>query len=133
MTKKKTIKKLHKEVWKEVTRICKKKGNICYTCGKYCEGSNRHTGHGIAKASLSLRYKYDMRNLKVQCYNCNINLGGNQHIFIAKLEKEKEGLEFLNEACRNVDGIWYPKKETDLSLDTRTFLENLLAELKTQN
>jgi hypothetical protein len=70
-----------------------------------------------------------MRGLRVQCYHCNCNLGGNQHIFIGKLEKEKEGLEFLNEACRNVDGVWYVKKE-DTNVDSRLYLENLLIELK---
>lgn len=126
----KTVSQLHKLVWKEIQRIYKDKGNVCYTCGLTCYGTNRHIGHGIAKSSLSLQWKYDMRNLKIQCMNCNIWKGGNQHIFIGKLEKEKEGLAFLKEACRNVDGIWYPKKEEDLSFDSRIFLENLLASLK---
>lgn len=128
--KKHTVTQLHKLIWNEIKRLYKDKGNTCYTCNRFCEGSGKHTGHGIAKASLPVKYKYDTRNLKVQCYHCNCNLGGNQHIFIGKLEKEKEGLEFLNEACRNVDGVWYVKKEMDLKFDSKVFLENLLVELK---
>lgn len=128
--KKRTITQLHKLIWNEIKRIYKDKGNTCYTCNRLCDGSGRHIGHGKAKASLPVKYKYDTRNLKVQCYFCNINLGGASDIFIGKLEKEKEGLEFLNEACRNVDGVWYVKKEEDLSFDSRKFLENLLEELK---
>lgn len=124
--KQKSISQLHKVIWRKIREDFRDKGNICYTCGKRCEGSGRHIGHGISKAVLPLKYKYDKRNLKIQCYYCNINLGGNQHIFIAKLEKEKEGLEFLKEACRNVDGVWYVKKETDLKFDSRQFLESLL-------
>lgn len=129
--KKKTITQLHKLVWIEIRRLFKDKGSTCYTCGRYCEGSNRHVGHSINKASLSLEYKYDARGLKIQCYNCNINLGGNQHIFIGKLEKEPEGLAFLNDSCRNSDGVWYPKR-TELSLNSQNYLENLLEELKSK-
>lgn len=130
--KKKTITQLHKLVWNEIKRIYKNKGNICYTCGRICEGSNRHVGHGKPKASLPIKYKYDFRNLKIQCYNCNINLGGATDIFISKLEKEKEGLKFLNEACKNVDGVWYIQREEELNFDSRVFLENLLQELKNE-
>lgn len=132
--KKKTIAQLHKDIWEECKKLYKPQlGDICYTCGSYLGNSpfNKHLGHGKPKASLPVKHKYDKRNLKNQCFNCNINLGGASDIFIAKLEKEKEGREFLEEACRYVDGVWYVKKEEDLSFDSRTFLENLLEELKT--
>lgn len=125
--KKRSISQLHKAVWNKIREEYREKGNICFTCGKECYGMGRHIGHGLNKASLPLKYKYDKRNLRVQCWNCNLNLGGNQHIFIAKLEKEKEGLEFLKEACNNVDGVWYIKKENDLKFDSREFLESLLS------
>jgi hypothetical protein len=132
MAKKKTISQLHKLVWEECKRVFKPLlENYCYTCGAYLDNPfNKHLGHGKPKASLPVRFKYDKRNLRNQCMRCNIHLGGASDIFIAKLEKEKEGLAFLKEACRNVDGIWYVKKEEDLSFDSRLYLENLLSELK---
>lgn len=39
--------------------------------------------------------KYDLRILRPQCYNCNINLGGMGAVFYVKLLKEK-GKQFMN-------------------------------------
>ena len=43
--------------------------------------------------------KYDMRNLRWQCYYCNINLGGNGAVFYKNLV-EKEGQEYVDELFR---------------------------------
>lgn len=73
------ISKLQRELWdlcKQITR--KKHGNRCYTCGaKGLIGSNCQTGHvPWPKSVLGAYLKYDLRLLKIQCYNCNINRGG---------------------------------------------------------
>lgn len=51
------------------------------------EGSNWHTGHLLPKASVGAYLKYDLRVLRPQCYNCNINLGGNGAIFIENMRR----------------------------------------------
>jgi len=80
------------ELCKAITR--KKYGNTCYTCGKTgLEGSNWHTGHYITKSICSGAIAHDLRNLRPQCYRCNINLSGNWVSFDKRM-KEDEGEEF---------------------------------------
>lgn len=85
-----SISKLKKKLWilcKEITR--KKYGNTCFTCGKLgLSGSSWHTGHFIAKSTCSTELAYDLANLKIQCYNCNINKSGNWIAFEEKLGPE---------------------------------------------
>lgn len=131
--KKDTVPKLKEKVWKECKRIIRQRyGNNCYTCpAQNLEGSNLHTGHGKPNGALSLRYKFDLRNLKPQCMRCNCHLGGMTDIFIGKLEKEEEGLEFLKEACFKEDGIWKIKRmETMGGMQAWQFLTDLLEEYK---
>lgn len=105
--------KAEEKIWELCKAIIRKKyPNVCYTCGAHgLEGSNWHTGHGKPKGALQLRFKYDLRNLKPQCMRDNKNFGGLQDIFIAKLEREEEGLAFLNEACVKIDGRWEIRRD----------------------
>lgn len=131
--KKSDRKKLEDKVWNECRRIIRSRyENTCYTCGaRNLEGSNMNTGHGKAKGALPLRFKYDLRNLRVQCMRCNCHMGGMSDIFITKLEKEKEGLAFLEESCTHTDDGWIIKHgDTMGGKDATFFLENLLAEYK---
>jgi len=41
-----------------------------------------------AKASLGAYLKYDLRVLRIQCYNCNINRGGAGADFYARMLRE---------------------------------------------
>lgn len=41
-----------------------------------------------AKASLGAYLKYDLRVLRPQCYNCNINQGGRGADFYKRMSKE---------------------------------------------
>lgn len=129
-----SISKLKTKVWEECKRIIRAKyGNTCYTSGQQgLEGSNWHTGHGVAKGSLPLRYQFDLRNLRPQSYNENINKGGNSHVFLARLEREPEGLEFLEEVCyKTEEGYWKVKNyQTMGSKDAQMFLTELLAKYK---
>lgn len=92
------ISKIQVKLWelcKQITRA--KYGNICYTCNKTgLEGSNWHTGHFLAKASVGASLKYDLRILRPQCYYCNINLGGNGAMFYQNLLKN-EGQEYIDQ------------------------------------
>lgn len=129
--KQKTVSRLEDLVWDQVKRIVRKtQANTCYTCGaKNLSGSNWQSGHGLANGSLSRRFKNDLRNIKSQCYFCNINLGGNQEIFLRKLEKEEAGLEFLKEAgYKDENGAWRCKKLEPIV--ARDWLERELSILK---
>lgn len=94
---KQKINVIQRKLWQECKRIVRLKyGNTCFTCGRTgLSGSNWHTGHVIAKASLGAYLKYDMRLLRPQCYNCNINLGGSGAIFIENL-RGREGNEYVD-------------------------------------
>ena len=95
------------------------------------EKNNHQTGHGKPKGALSLKYKYDLRNLRPQCMRCNLHMGGMSDIFITKLEQDEEGLEFLKESCTQTDSGWIIKHgDTMGGKDAALFLENLLLEYK---
>lgn len=75
---KQKISVVQRKLWKLCKEIIRKRyGNHCYTCkAEGLKGGNWHTGHLWAKASLGAYLKYDLRVLRPQCYNCNINRGG---------------------------------------------------------
>ena len=83
------ISKLQRQIWELCKQIIRNRyGNVCYTCGRTgLEGSNWHTGHMIPKSVLGAYLKYDLRLLRPQCYNCNINQGGRGADFIDKMRK----------------------------------------------
>lgn len=95
------ISRLQRKIWELTKNICRKKyGNSCYTCGTMgLSGSNWHTGHLWAKASLGAYLKYDLRVLRPQCYRCNIHFGGNGAVYYAKMLKEigPEKMELLEQ------------------------------------
>lgn len=132
--KQKSIPKLKEELWEEDKRVVRKTQDwVCYTCGKtITEPKDCHTGHGLSKGSLSLKYKFDIRNLKIQCMKCNIHEQGNQEIFIGKLEKEEAGLEFLKEAgYQDENGRWRCKQLPPMApQEVRSFLLQSIENLK---
>ena len=73
------IRKVQDLLWKECKRIILNKyGNTCYTCDRVnLEGSSCQLGHFIPSRACGTYLRYDLRNLRIQCYHCNINLGGN--------------------------------------------------------
>jgi hypothetical protein len=87
---KQPISLIQRKLWDECKRIIRERhGNTCYTCGSTgLSGSNWHTGHLWAKASLPASLKYDLRVLRPQCYKCNIHYGGNGAIFYKKMVNE---------------------------------------------
>lgn len=94
---KQPISLLQRKLWEECKRIIREQfGNSCYTCpAKGLIGSNWHTGHLYPKASVGAYLKYDLRILRPQCYNCNINLGGNGAVYYQKMLKI-EGQEYMD-------------------------------------
>lgn len=125
--------KLEGRIWELCKKIIRhrykrKDGTwLCYTSGHTLDSPrNCQTGHGKPKGALPLRYKYDLRNLKPQCMRCNMHHGGMTDIFIKKLEREKSGLKFLEEACRKTKEGWVIKKDQTMgSLEAEMFLRDL--------
>ena len=97
-TKATPIKKLRKQLWelcKQITRLTY--GNTCYTCdAKELTGSNWHTGHFIPRSICGLYLRFDLRDLRPQCYRCNISLAGNGSEFYRRLV-EREGQEYVDQ------------------------------------
>lgn len=120
------VSKLAVKLWELCKQIIRLKyGNVCYTCGRTgLEGSNWHTGHLWAKGSLGHLLKYDLRILRPQCYNCNINYGGQGAVFYAKMLKT-EGKIYMNQlekervldrqARVKADWIWFTNKIEEYS------------------
>lgn len=94
---------LKKKLWqlcKEIVRKCSiiDSGALrCYTCPKGpLEPKNAHTGHFIASSLCSTEMRYNLANLAIQCYNCNINKSGNTLQFRLNLIRD-HGAEFVDE------------------------------------
>jgi hypothetical protein len=118
------------ELCKQITRH--RHEHVCYTCGASgLQGSNLQTGHGKPKGALPLKFKYDLRNLRNQCMRCNIHLGGQSDLFVAKLEKDKEGIKFLKEACVKDGNRWEVRQDQTMgSLEGKFFLIDKIDEYK---
>lgn len=108
---KQKISVIQRQLWQHCKRIIRKKyEHTCYTCGKTgLEGSNLHTGHLYAKASIGAYLKYDLRVLRPQCYFCNINCGGRGADFIENMR--------LIEGNAYVDAIIADKNKTVKAYD----------------
>lgn len=114
--------KLKAELWELCKQIIRKKyGNICYTCGKEgLSGANWHTGHFVSSSVCGGYLRYDLRNLRPQCYMCNISLSGNGAFYYHRI-LDIHGQEYI-------DNIFADKARIT-KLD-RTFLEAKISEYK---
>lgn len=73
----------------------------CFTCGKVItQNKDAHTSHFIPRATCGLFLRYNLRNLRICCYHCNINLGGNGAYFYKNLILEK-GHEYVEQLFRD--------------------------------
>lgn len=120
---------LEKKVWLLCKQLIRRDvEHTCYTCGSSnLSGVNLQTGHGKPKGALPMKYKYDLRNLKNQCMRCNVHLGGQSDIFISKLEREKDGLQFLKDSCVKIDGRWEIKHDQTMgTIESKIFLMELI-------
>ena len=89
--------KLQDLIWQHCRRIqYAKYGKTCYTCKKPVEGQNAHLGHFIPRSVGGVALRYNLDNLRPQCYYCNINLGGNGSAFYKELLKD-EGQDFIDQ------------------------------------
>lgn len=108
------IRKIQDQIWQECRRIqirdyAIKGKNYCYTCDKEVDGANRQLGHFIPNSVGGALLRYNLDNLRIQCYYCNINLGGYQAEFYRRLLKEK-GQE-------HIDNLFKLKGQTVKAID----------------
>ena len=88
--------KLEEEIWQHCRRIqFNRYGKVCFTCRKPIEGQNCHLGHFIPRSVGGVALRYNLSNLRPQCYFCNVNLGGNGSAFYKRL-LEDEGQEYID-------------------------------------
>lgn len=114
--------KLKDKIWKLCKKIIRTKyGNSCYTCeAENLVGSNWHTGHFIPSSVCGVFLRWELRNLRPQCFRCNISLVGNGSTFYKRLV-EREGQAYVDQL--------FIEKELGIKA-TKAFLSEKLAELQ---
>ena len=133
------ITKLKDRLWelcKQITRAecIKKHGKlVCFTSEKVLVfPKDAHTGHYITSSWCSPELRYDLKNLRVQSYDENINKNGNTLQFRENLIRD-HGVEYVDELwARNkaTKGKTYPitfflEKEEEYKKHLTTLLEEL--------
>lgn len=84
------ISKLKAKLWKVFSEYVRKRDKgVCFTCGRRCDGKGYHAGHFIPKSAGGIGLYFHPENVRGQCYNCNINLGGNQYEYSLRLGQDK--------------------------------------------
>lgn len=121
--KKPSVRLLKDKLWKECKRIIRARYQNedgswnCYTCGRRIdEPFKAQTGHFIPSAACGAYLRYDLRNLRVQDYYCNINLGGNGGEYYKRLV-ENEGQEYVDQIFKD--------KQKVIKADTQWYLDKI--------
>lgn len=117
--KKPSISKLKNKLWDECKRLVRAKyineqGNWnCFTCDRLIdEPAKAQTGHFLPSSTCGAFLRYDLRNLRIQCYNCNINQGGAGAEFYRRLVEEN-GQDYVDQLFKDkhvsikADVWWY--------------------------
>lgn len=60
--------------------------NKCFTCGKTMHWKELQCGHFVSRRHMSLRF--DPKNCKPQCNDCNCTKSGNLEVYRKRLEIE---------------------------------------------
>lgn len=89
---------IQRALWVECRRIAKTLyPNDCYTCSqKNLQGSNCQLGHFIHRSVAGAFLKYDLRNMRFQCFMCNMRRGGMGAEFGERLERD-HGKEYVTQ------------------------------------
>lgn len=101
----------------------------CYTCDKQDHWTKLQLGHYIKRAETLLRW--DSRNGRSQCVECNCNKHGNIDVYTERLNEEHPGLpEQLREESREVNK--YGREELkQLLIDYRAKLKMVESKFRT--
>lgn len=93
----------------------------CYTCNKAGDWKSFDCGHYVGRSFMKLRW--DLRNLRPQCVNCNRHLYGNIEVYGERLEKETPGIvELLVEESRDAHK-WSLQELKEMLIDYRSKLK----------
>lgn len=110
-TKKPSIRLLKDKLWAECKRIIRKRYQNddgtwnCYTCSRHIDEPHKaQTAHFIPSAACGAYLRYDLRNLRVCCYYCNINLGGNGAEYYKRLVEEM-GQDHVDEIFKDKNKV----------------------------
>jgi len=96
----------------------------CYTCPKEARWQEMQCGHYVSRSALFLRW--DERNARVQCPNCNEYKHGNLAVYGQNLESESNGIaEILFEESKI---IYKPTRD-----EIRSIITELKNKLKKYN
>lgn len=116
------LSKLKAKLWKLCREIqIKRYGSDCYTCpSKDLSGSSRHLGHFIPSSICSTSMRYDLDNLRVQCYACNIHRSGNWVEYEKHLIRDGIDVQELKDRNEQTKGgmfreDWYEQKIVEYS------------------
>jgi DNA-directed RNA polymerase subunit N (RpoN/RPB10) len=119
MKKKTPTKTLKAKLWTLTSKLVRLQSDRCYTCGKYIpDYRDRDAGHLWSKGGHSA-VRFDLDNIRVQCFSCNRYKSGNVAEYAVRLQKEigAERFEKLYQSAH----VSRPKWQ-------REELENLIAE-----
>ena len=114
MKKRPTVSQLKKRLDALVSRFVRLSGNgTCYTCGFFKPKLELQCGHFVSRQYNATRY--DLDNLRPQCYACNVMRRGNTAFFADNLLKElgrerfdaliKRGRSYHSFTVREVEGL----------------------------
>ncbi len=109
---KSSISKLKAKLWKLFSLYIRQRDNyVCFTCGRKGEGSGMHAGHFVPKSIGGIALYFHEDNVHAQCYNCNINLSGNQYEYAKRLgiEKAEELLSLKNHITKWTESDYLEK------------------------
>lgn len=109
---KSVTRKIQDELWENCRRISKLRypaPHKCFTCDAEIEKSNCQLGHFIPNSVGGALLRYNLDNLRLQCYRCNINLGGNGSEFYRRLLHEK--------GQKHIDDLFILKNQTTKAID----------------
>lgn len=108
---------LKEELWelcKKITRELYKNYDgtwDCFTCGRLIDQpAKAQTGHFIPSSTCGAYLRFDLRNLRIQDYYCNINLGGNGAMFYKNMV-EDVGQEEVDQLFKDKQIITQVNKE----------------------
>ena len=88
-----TVSQLKKKLWTVFSLYIRQRDKFtCFTCGRKGEGGAIHAGHFISKAVGGIDLYFHEDNVHAQCYNCNINLSGNQYEYSLRLGDKAQEL-----------------------------------------
>ena len=121
------ITKLKKKLW-ELCKILTRRTCVqpdgtwvCYTSGKrLVYPKDAHTGHCIPSSLCSIELRYDLKNLRVQSYDQNINKNGNPLKFERNLIRD-HGQAYM-------DDLWNRNEATKGLVYGKEWFEDKIAE-----